>query len=466
MHLLLLALACDTTEPNPEGTDTGNLADTGTNDTADTSDTSDTADTADTDTATGDDADADGYVAPEDCDDTNAAIHPGATDTCDGVDENCDGSIDEGNASLALLVEGPGDGSITNGTWYGYDANDNQVLSAGDLDMDGVFNWYVRSQWVNGFMVAEQRSNDGMSVASYLEYDREADGSITEWRYDSNGDGAWEYSQGYTYVDGLNTGFWMDSNYDGVIDYAYGWVYNSDGMMTYYWEDIDGNGVYNFEAIYTYDGDQMISGSTDGDGDGVFETSQVNTWVGERPMEELVTGGANPYRRTYAYTDADDYWDTSDYDVNDDGSVDYRFTQTSDADGTTTSRTTDQNADGVGVTSATYEVDAEGSTHTTNYLDGVVISVYEYEYNDDGSYAAMRYDYNGDGYWEYVYEYDTFGHLIYGATDATSDGVIDSIQTWSYDERGRRFGATTDALGDGTFEYAQWPRDGYACGAM
>ncbi len=39
------------------------------------------------------DADGDGYVASVDCDDTNAGIHPGATDAADnGVDEDCDGT--------------------------------------------------------------------------------------------------------------------------------------------------------------------------------------------------------------------------------------------------------------------------------------------------------------------------------------------------------------------------------------
>ena len=42
------------------------------------------------------DADEDGYVAAEDCDDTNAAIHPDAEEVCDGVDNNCIDGIDEG----------------------------------------------------------------------------------------------------------------------------------------------------------------------------------------------------------------------------------------------------------------------------------------------------------------------------------------------------------------------------------
>ena len=38
----------------------------------------------------------DGYLEDgEDCDDTSAAIHPGATETCDDVDQDCDGIVDD-----------------------------------------------------------------------------------------------------------------------------------------------------------------------------------------------------------------------------------------------------------------------------------------------------------------------------------------------------------------------------------
>ncbi|MCB9795070.1 MAG: hypothetical protein H6741_20405 [Alphaproteobacteria bacterium] len=40
------------------------------------------------------DADGDGYGAEADCDDSSAAIHPGAEELCNGVDDDCDGTVD------------------------------------------------------------------------------------------------------------------------------------------------------------------------------------------------------------------------------------------------------------------------------------------------------------------------------------------------------------------------------------
>lgn len=42
------------------------------------------------------DRDRDGYLAPDDCNDSDAAVYPGRGEVCNGKDDNCDGRIDEG----------------------------------------------------------------------------------------------------------------------------------------------------------------------------------------------------------------------------------------------------------------------------------------------------------------------------------------------------------------------------------
>ncbi len=58
------------------------------------------------------DDDADGYDSTEDCDDGDAAVNPGATESCNGLDDDCDGDTDEDDASdaSAWYLDADGDG--------------------------------------------------------------------------------------------------------------------------------------------------------------------------------------------------------------------------------------------------------------------------------------------------------------------------------------------------------------------
>jgi hypothetical protein len=55
------------------------------------------------------DADADGWWAGSDCDDSDPAVNPGASEICDGIDNNCDGTADN-NAGEAYYPDVDGDG--------------------------------------------------------------------------------------------------------------------------------------------------------------------------------------------------------------------------------------------------------------------------------------------------------------------------------------------------------------------
>jgi hypothetical protein len=96
----------------------------------------------------GTDLDGDGYGNPGstacpngpdvDCDDTNAAIHPGAIEVCDGVDQNCDGLVD--NAGAIELAVTPGMLTwtpVTGATGYDVVRGDLTMLQSswGDFDL-------------------------------------------------------------------------------------------------------------------------------------------------------------------------------------------------------------------------------------------------------------------------------------------------------------------------------------------
>jgi type IV pilus assembly protein PilY1 len=78
----------------------------------------------------------DGYVNDNtDCDDTDADIHPGATEECDGKDNDCDGTIDEGFETTIYYRDADGDGYGTSAdTQPGCSPNAGYVVTPGDCN--------------------------------------------------------------------------------------------------------------------------------------------------------------------------------------------------------------------------------------------------------------------------------------------------------------------------------------------
>jgi RHS repeat-associated protein len=114
-----------------------------------------------------------GGVTAFDCDDANAAIHPGATDACDDIDNNCDGRKDEGclagaqtttyqyNAFNQLQSSTGPSGT----TAFTYDSNGNQTSKV-DPTGTTAFTWDARDRLV-------QVADPG--------------GAVSRFGYDSNG---------------------------------------------------------------------------------------------------------------------------------------------------------------------------------------------------------------------------------------------------------------------------------------
>ncbi|PJA47442.1 hypothetical protein CO172_01435 [Candidatus Uhrbacteria bacterium CG_4_9_14_3_um_filter_36_7] len=82
------------------------------------------------------DYDGDGYsVERGDCDDSDAATYPGATEVCDSKDNDCDGSIDNGAGNVTFYHDADGDGyGVSSSTTQACAKPDGYASVAGDCD--------------------------------------------------------------------------------------------------------------------------------------------------------------------------------------------------------------------------------------------------------------------------------------------------------------------------------------------
>ncbi len=139
------------------------------------------------------DADGDGYGNPsisasgppaptgfvdndQDCDDGNAAVHPGATEVCNGIDDNCDGNIDDLTAWYYPDDDGDGYGAPVGEELSACDAHPGYVTNNQDCDDGNASVHPGASEVCNGIDDdCDGSVDEGLATQTYY-YDYDGDG--------------------------------------------------------------------------------------------------------------------------------------------------------------------------------------------------------------------------------------------------------------------------------------------------
>jgi gliding motility-associated-like protein len=276
-----------------------------------------------------------GYVTDStDCDDTNNAVNPAATEVCNNIDDNCNLQIDEGvQTTFYADADGDGYGSLTD-FLLGCTAPTGYTAVTGDCnDADNTINPGVAEICNNIDDNCDTQIDEGLTTGDCA--DTDADGVKDGWDADDDNDGILDATEIAT---AQNSG---DTDGDGIPDYLD--------------LDSDGDGI----------NDVIEAGGSDDDNDGMIGTSPIVDANGDGVSDNLPAGGLVPMDSDndgapdFQDTDSDDdtVLDSAENDANGDtagpddtdGDGTYDFEDTDDdGDGLLTADEWDFNHDGVG----------------------------------------------------------------------------------------------------------------------
>ncbi|MCB9796701.1 MAG: hypothetical protein H6741_28715 [Alphaproteobacteria bacterium] len=272
-----------------------------------------------------DDLDGDGHVLAEDCDDEDASVYPGAVEVCNGVDDDCNGDIDDAVGALFYADEdgdGFGDPEVSAQSCEG---NEGYVADDSDCDDTSADISPVADEYCNGV-------------------DDDCDGAVDEpesvdaerWYTDADSDGAGDPDD------------WTEA-----CDAPTGTVGNDDDCD-------DANGSINPNALEICDGvdndcdgiadeDDAYDVSTwyaDADGDG-YGDADYSAVACDAPSGYVADSSDCDDDEASAYPGAAEVCD--ELDNNCDGDTD---------EGVTTTYSPDYDGDGYGDDSGRYDVEA------------------------------------------------------------------------------------------------------------
>jgi hypothetical protein len=423
------------------------------------------------------DVDGDGYDTTanggDDCNDTDAAIHPGAAEVCgDGVDNDCDGQIDPSTSIDAGTwyrdgdQDGYGNGlmsinSCTHPSGYvadGTDCDDTRsdiypgapesCVDAEDLNCDGSTSYADLDN--DGYAACVDCDDTDATAFPFNPelcdgVDNDCDGSVDEagttgessWYEDSDGDGYGNaaiasvscFAASGQVADHTDCNDGDSGSYPGAPEFCDGVDNDCDGIVdesdavdaTTWYQDADGDG-YGGITVTTVacsppNGYVAVAQATDCDDlDAAAHPGATETWYDGVDSD---CNGASDYDADQDGEDSDAHGgvdcDDTDGTVNTDAADTWYDGVDSDCDGAS-----DYDADGDGFDSAEH-----GGDDCDDARDDVYPGAPDTPYDGDITDCDSTSDYDADG--------DGFDSDVYGGNDcddARSDVNPAALETW------------------------------------
>ena len=194
------------------------------------------------------DADGDGYLETDDCDDQDSAVFPGAIEVCDAIDNNCDGEIDEGvSSSFFLDIDEDGFGNSAEEV-EACEAPEGYVPNGNDCDDENSNAYPGNTEICDGLdNNCNEAVDEEVGTQYYFDGDEDGFGDSEEGVF------ACEPSSGFVenasdcddenntiYPDAEESCDGLDNDCDGEVD---------EDVGTLYYLDLDGDGYGNDQVF-------------------------------------------------------------------------------------------------------------------------------------------------------------------------------------------------------------------------